>query len=121
MVECNNQSKLICKLLENKDKFVCTVLYIGKDALIVNKTPCYRGIKELIRIIDSHRVMKKICNEKFKENPENADIQVRKQFHSATRSAIKCMVGHNHYGKRHQELNMNLPSDNCLRYRKIEI
>ena len=88
MVECDVQSKLIRKSLENENKPACTVSHVGKDALIVNSTPCDRGIKEVIRIIDPNRVMKKVCDEKFKENAEKVDMQARKQFHGATRSAI---------------------------------
>lgn len=52
--------------------------------------------------------MKKACDEKFKENAEKVDTQARKQFHGATRSAIKCMIGYNHHGSRDQKVEYEL-------------
>ena len=95
---------------DNKD-----IRYIGNHALTVNDVPCDRGVKELIRNIDSRRMMEKYCEEKFKSNYGLIDIEARCQFHGATRSALKCMVGYNHYGKRHSKVNQNIPSPCCPR------
>ena len=89
MVECDNQSKLIRKSLENENNDVCTVSHIGKDALIINKIPCDRGIKELVRIIDSHRVMRKICDDKFREHSDNIDVLARNQIEKVSLKQFK--------------------------------
>ena len=63
---------------------------------------------------------RKICQSKFKEHSEIVDLRARKKFHGATRGAVKCVTGFNHYGKRHKEFNYNLPQSNCPRCGNIE-
>ena len=88
--------------------------------MIANNVPCDRNTKELIRIIDSDAMARKICNNKFKQNSQLVNLQARKQFHGATRSAVKCMIGFNHYGERHKKINMNLLSNKCPRCDRAE-
>ena len=115
MLECDTQSKLIRRRMENEEEDNKYINYIGNHALLVDNVPCDRGVKELIRKIDSRRMMKEYCKEKFKSNSRLIDIEARYQFHGATRSAIKCMIGYNHYGKRHSIINQNIPSTRCPR------
>jgi len=61
-----------------------------------------------------------VCKDKFKENHLLIDIEARYQFHGATRSMLKCMIGYNHYGVRHRKINQNLISVECLQCREIE-
>ena len=62
----------------------------------------------------------KTYKHKFKGNTDLMNLSARKQFHRATRSAVKCMIGLNHYTKRHKKMNMNLLSNECPRRDAIE-
>ena len=88
--------------------------------MIANNVPCDRSTKELVRILDSERMAKKAYDHEFKGNSQLVNLKARKQFHGATRSAVKCMVGFNHYGERHRRLNVNLPSDKCPQCDSVE-
>ena len=91
------------------------VKYIGNHALVVDRVLCDRNVKELIRLIDSNKMEMKICEKKFNEHHEKIDLDARRQFHGATRSTVKCMIGFNHYGARHKMINKKLTSTECLR------
>jgi len=107
--ECDAQSKLLRKSIKEVNKEIMNLKYIGNHTLVVDEVPCDRSTKELIHIIDSNKMAKKVCKNKFKEYNEQIDLDARRQFHSATRSAVKCMIGFNHYGERHKIINRNLP------------
>ena len=53
MLECDTQSKLICRRMEIEEEDNKYIRYIGNHAITVNDVPCNRGVKELIRNIDS--------------------------------------------------------------------
>ena len=76
--ECDAQSKLIRKSLEDKKKAISTMKHVGKEALIVDNEPCNRGIKVLVYLIDSNETAMKICREKFKKHSKMVDLQVRR-------------------------------------------
>ena len=120
MKECDVNSKEIRRSLENETGDVSTVNCVGNNALIVNGVPCDRSIKETVRIIDSNAMAMRMCKHKFKDKANLVNLSARKQFHGATRSAVKCMIGFNHYAERHKTINMNLPSNKCPRCNAIE-
>ena len=115
MLECDTQSKLIRRDMEKEQEDVVNIKHIGNHALLVDNIPCDRGVKELIRLIDSNRMAQQMCKNKFKENYHLIDIKARGQFQGATRSTVKCVIGHNHYGERHKLFNCKLPSSDCPR------
>ena len=88
MHECNVQSKLLQKSIEKVNEEIMNLKYIGNHALVIDEVPCDRSTKELIHIIDSNKMAKKVYKNKFKEYNEQIDLNARKQFHSATRSAV---------------------------------
>ena len=106
--------------MENVQEANEEVKCIGNHALLVDNMPCDRGIKELMQNIDSRRMLAEYCQEKFKNKSQLIDLEARCQFHGATKSAIKCMLGCNHYGERHSSFNQNLPSNRCPRCGEIE-
>ena len=53
MNEYDVQSKLIRKLLEDKKEAISTAKYVKKEVLTADNELCNRGIKELVRLIDS--------------------------------------------------------------------
>ena len=108
--ECDVQSKLIRKRMENEEQDNNDITWVGNQSLVVNNTPCDRGIKELIRIIDSKQMLKQVYKDKFKKHHHLIDLEARNQFHGTTRSAIKCISGFNHYGARYSKINQDLPS-----------
>ena len=116
MLECDEQSKLIRKRMEKTNEENVNVKFLGNHAVSVNNVPCDRGIKEMIRIIDSNKIAMEICKEKFKQHHHLVDLEARRQFHGATRSAVKCMAGYNHHGVRHNRINLDLPSTQCPRF-----
>ena len=59
IIEHDDQSKLIQKLLENKKESVCLVSFSGENTFIIDIALCNRRIKESIRIIDTSRISKK--------------------------------------------------------------
>jgi len=101
--------------MEKEQEDVVNIKHIRNHALIVNNVPCDRGMKKLIRLIHSDRTAKQICKNKFKENYHLVSIKSRGQFHGATRSAVKFMIGNNHYGERHEMFNCELPSSDYPR------
>ena len=56
MSECDTQSKLIRKRMETVNKDNVDIKYLGNHAVSVNNVPCDRGIKEMIRIINSNKI-----------------------------------------------------------------
>ena len=120
MKECDVNSKEIRRSLESKIGEVSTVNCIGNNALIVNGEPYDQSIKKTVRIIDSNDMAMRICKHKFKDKANLVNLRARKQFHGAIRSAVKCMIGFNHYAERHKMINMNLPSNKCPRYNAKE-
>ena len=67
--------------------------------MIVENVPYDRGVKEVVRIIDSNRMAQQVCERKFKENYQLVNLRSRCQFYGATRCAVKCIIGFNHYGE----------------------
>ena len=118
--ECDVNSKALRRSLESEQEATCTVNCVGNNALIVNDAPCDRNVKETVRLIDSNETAMKTCRHKFKDRANLVNLNARKQFHGATRSAVKCMIGFNHYATRHKKLNVNLPSNKCPRCNEIE-
>ena len=57
MLEWDTQSNLHRKSMEIEQEDVCTVKNAGNNFLLVDNVPCDRGIKELVRTIDSCGVM----------------------------------------------------------------
>ena len=84
MNEYDVQSKLIRKLLEDKKEAISTAKYVKKEVLTADNELCDRGIKELVRLIDSNKTAMKKYREKFKKHSEIVDLQARQQCHSAT-------------------------------------
>jgi len=74
MHECDAQSKLLWKSMEEVNKEIVNLKYIGNHALVVDEVPCDRSTKELIRLIDSNKIAKKVCKNKFKEYNEQIDL-----------------------------------------------
>ena len=70
-----------------------------------------RGIKELIRRVDTNKVAKKTCDEKFKNSSKIVHLQAQRQFYGAVRSAVKCMIDFNHHASRCKNFNTKLPLD----------
>jgi len=60
--------------MEKVNKEIVNLKYIRNHALVVDKVPCDRSIKELIRLIDSNKMAKKVCKNKFKEYNEKIDL-----------------------------------------------
>ena len=53
MLECDTQSKLTRRRMESEEEDKNYITYLGNHAITVNNSSCDRGVKELIRIIDS--------------------------------------------------------------------
>ena len=56
--------------MEKVNKEIMNLKYIGNYALVVDEVLCDRSAKELIRIIDSNKMAKKVYKNKFKEYNE---------------------------------------------------
>ena len=56
MLECDTQSKLIRKRMEEVNDDNVYMTYLGNYVITVNDIPCDRGVKEMIRIIDSKKM-----------------------------------------------------------------
>ena len=80
MLECDTQSKLTRRRMESEEEDNNYITYLGNHAIMVNNSPCDRGVKELIRIIDSKRMMEEYCEEKFKVNHKLIDIEAQCHF-----------------------------------------
>jgi len=111
---------MIRKRMEEQQEDNVYITYLGNHMILVDNVSCDRGIKEMVRLIDSKQMVLQVCKDKFKENYLLVGIEVRYQFHGTTRSALKCMIGYNHYGVRHRKINQNLISAVCLRCGEIE-
>ena len=77
MLECNAQSKLIRKRIESKQEDSKHAACLGIPALTANSVLCDRGVKEMIRIIDSKEIVKEMYKETFKQHHKLIDIEAR--------------------------------------------
>ena len=78
MLECDTQSKLIRRSIESEQNLVQKVKYVGNHILFVEGVPCNRGIKEMIRIIDSNKIAKQVYESKFYEYHELIDLRAQR-------------------------------------------
>ena len=71
-------SKAIRRSLQNEQEGICDIQHVGKTTLIANGVLCNRGIKEIVRVIDSNNTTRKTCKHKFKSKANLIDLSVQK-------------------------------------------
>jgi len=76
-LECDTQSKMIRKRMEEQEDNNVYITYLGNYVISVDNVPCDRGIKEMVRLIDSKQMALQVCKDKFKENYLLVDIEAR--------------------------------------------
>ena len=74
MLECDTKSKVIRTSLENELEIENEIEYAGNYAMRIKKCLCDRGIKEMMRIINSNAIREKNYKSKYKEYHRLIDL-----------------------------------------------
>ena len=73
--------KLIRMSVLKEQKDTCVVSNAGNNTLKIDNAPCDRGIKEVIRIINSSKILERLYKNKFKANSSIYELNARRQFY----------------------------------------
>ena len=68
---------MIRKRMEEQQDDNVYITYLGNHMILVDNVSCDRGIKEMVRLIDSKQMVLQVCKDKFKENHLLVDIEAR--------------------------------------------